>query len=403
MSKSRQLPLNRHGKVPITPHGEGYMLSYFADGKRKRPTFKTKKAAEDEWIRLNKAQKQHGVEGLKFDKALYDEAREAKRIAPDVDLRDMAYFWREAHTGYVTAPRLGDAVETFLTDKNQIKRSKSHVKTLKTHLRSFKVDREERELSSFSDVEILNWTRDLELHPRTQANYLDSFSNFFNWCVRRKWLKIAPTVSIDESDLPTIPSSPKGTLSIAQCAAMMHWLEEHRPYFVPWHALQLFAGIRRAEADRFLWEWIDFKRKVITIPGWVFDEEGNATQGTKTQDDWALHGLPDNVWPWLKKYKDAANNDGKVRKPSSKAIERLHGTKDKPGHFAKLEPSIDPWPSNAMRHTFCTILMSIHESADKVATWSRHKSAKQLWNSYVAMLIAPKEAKKFTKILPKAA
>jgi integrase len=53
-----------------------------------------------------------------------------------------------------------------------------------------------------------------------------------------------------------------------------------------------------------------------------------------------------------------------------------------------------------MRHTFCTMLMSLYGDAAKVATWSRHANASQLYRSYVAKLVSRDEAKRFTAILP---
>jgi hypothetical protein len=63
---------------------------------------------------------------------------------------------------------------------------------------------------------------------------------------------------------------------------------------------------------------------------------------------------------------------------------------------------IPTWPKNAMRHTFCTMMMSAYGDAAKVATWSRHTNASQLYKSYVAKLVSREEAQRFTEILPNA-
>jgi len=61
---------------------------------------------------------------------------------------------------------------------------------------------------------------------------------------------------------------------------------------------------------------------------------------------------------------------------------------------------IPAWPKNALRHTFCTMLMSLHGDAAKVANWSRHTNASQLYRSYVARLVSREEAGRFCSILP---
>lgn len=53
-----------------------------------------------------------------------------------------------------------------------------------------------------------------------------------------------------------------------------------------------------------------------------------------------------------------------------------------------------------MRHTFCTMLMSLHGDAAKVANWSRHTNASQLYKSYVARLVSREEAGRFIRIVP---
>lgn len=55
-----------------------------------------------------------------------------------------------------------------------------------------------------------------------------------------------------------------------------------------------------------------------------------------------------------------------------------------------------------MRHTFCTMLMSYHGDAAKVANWSRHTNARQLYKSYVAKLVSKAEAERFLAIAPVA-
>jgi integrase len=165
---------------------------------------------------------------------------------------------------------------------------------------------------------------------------------------------------------------------------MMLYLEMERPKYIPWHALQLFAGIRRAEVGRLRWEWIDLDAKTITLPGW---SEGKRV--VKTGDDWALHDLPASLWQWLQAYPGT----GKIRVPGNVTVEAMR-QKD----FPKL--GIPEWPQNAMRHTFCTMLMSLHGDAAKVANWSRHTNAAQLYRSYVAKLVSRDEAGRFCRIAP---
>ncbi len=53
-----------------------------------------------------------------------------------------------------------------------------------------------------------------------------------------------------------------------------------------------------------------------------------------------------------------------------------------------------------MRHTFCTMLISLHSDAAKVANWSRHTNAKMLYSNYVAKLVPKETAEAFCEIVP---
>lgn len=283
---------------------------------------------------------------------------------------------------------VAEAVAEFVAIKSGHDLSKRHFHGMRGHLARFAEGQEEKPLRSLSGPEILAWLRELHSEPRTVRNYLNSLQNLFNWAVRRGYLVASPTASIHETDLPRAKAKPKGVLTVDQCAAMMAHLAEVDPKYVAWHALQLFAGIRRAEVGRIRWGWIDFEARTITLPGWTAEGE----RVVKTGDDWVLHDLPSNLWPWLA----LGKGDGRIAVPGRKTAKRIREEA-----FPKLKPPIPSWPQNAMRHTFCTMLMSLHGDAAKVATWSRHTNAAMLFKSYVAKLVSREEAGRFCSIVPR--
>jgi integrase len=278
-----------------------------------------------------------------------------------------------------------EAFDEFIAAQEVRGLSKRHLSGLRHHVGLFAESARQRQIRSITGNAVLDWLASLPLDARTVANYHGSLCNFFNWCERRGLVAKAPTLSIHEGDLPRLKPKPKGVLSVDQCAAMMAWIDCNAPKYAPWHALQLFAGIRRAEVGRMQWSWIDLDARVITLPGWT--EGGERV--VKTGDDWALHDLPENLWAWLRKHQ----GDGKIAIPGNDTVEVWRGEE-----FPKI--GIPEWPKNAMRHTFCTMLMSLHGDAAKVATWSRHANASQLYRSYVAKLVSLEEAGRFVGILP---
>lgn len=393
MNKKNSALFNRSGNIPVRwdTKRTRWELSFFSDGRRQRRYFREEKQALAEWKRICSITEKHGITASSYSTADHREFIEAKRIARNRDLRTVARFWAEHHPEEVETVKTSEAARQFLEQREGRNISERHIDTLKSHLSAFTAALGDKQLSSLTRATVLDWLLSLEVAPRTKQNYLGTLNNFFHWAARSLLIAKSPTETIAQDDLPVVVPHSKGVLTVEQASTMMTWVEKERPHFAAWHAVQLFAGIRNAEAGRLRWDWFDFKRKVLTLPGWT--KEGDTDKRVvKTGDDWVLHDLPDNFWQWMSKYR---KDEGKIRAPSPKAIERM-----RKNHFPQLVPPISPWPDNAMRHTFCTMAISLHQSADKVALWSRHQNARQLYDSYLAKLVSRAEAKGFFEILP---
>ena len=251
----------------------------------------------------------------------------------------------------------------------------------------------EQPVDKITSNQVLEWLLSRkDLQPEIIHNYHSCLSNFFNYCKRRKWLEDCPTDNISGNDLPTVPKKPKGVLTVDQATAMFECLEGKYARFVAWFALQAFAGIRRTEAIRFRWDWLDFTHKRIVLPGWVFSTDAKPQRGTKSAEDWVMQGLPDNLWVWLEKYRQ---DRIRVQYPdplTDMAIRR---------ELAELtNHPINPWPHNALRHTFATMHIPLSESADKTALLMRHRSTRKLYQNYLAEIVPQEEAQRYFNIVP---
>lgn len=398
MAAKTKLPTNRLGAVPIQwiESRQRWQLTVYRDGKRTRATFATQEEAKKAWADHTALVARHGLRAADYDAAAHAEYEEAKRLASGADLREVARFWAERRIAGADHITVEEAVKQFQKHKEGLALSARHINGLVQYSAGLADHFAGRKIGSITDNDILTWLLGMQRHysPRTIKNAKNSIDNFFNWCVRRKMLQESPAAGVAVSDLPVVPPKPISVLTVDQAAAMMAWLAEHRPHFVAWHAIQLFAGIRNAEAGRFRWDWIDLERRIITMPGWATEpDSGSMRRIVKTGDDWALHGLPDNLWAWLRWSK----GEGNITRPNTDGVMRLR-TK----HFPSMHPPIPEWPHNAMRHTFCTMMISLYNDAAKVANWSRHTNTKQLYRSYVAKLVPKEEAERFFGIVPPA-
>jgi integrase len=393
----KKAPVNQKGNVPIRwDESRGrYRLDYYVAGKRRVRFSASQKELIQEWKDHCQRVDVHGRYSAVYDRAAHEEYQEARRIAGGYDLREVARFYAEHHKS-TPGETIAMAIGRFLSDKERRGVSDCHLKTLTVHLRRFCASFGNMEPSSVSGNSVLGWLNqmaDQGLDPRTIRNYYLSVSNFAKWCERRGLTARSFVKDIHEHDLPLVAQKPKGILSVDQTREMMSWLEMHRPHYVAWYALQLFAGLRNAEVGRVRWEWIDPDKQTITLPGWQMTGD-ELTQVTKTQDDWVLFGLPDNLFAWLRKYRGEGDV---IHCPAWKSIDIMRKK-----YFPLLpDHPIPEWPQNAMRHTFCTMMISLHGSADKVALWSRHRNTSQLYQSYVTKLVSPEVARGYLEIVPK--
>lgn len=382
----KQGPKTRAGTVPIKfrPDRQKWEVTIHHNGKRSRKLYPSETAANKAWSRHCLAVKAHGDNAVSAEEIR--EFLEARRIVSQKDLRDVARFYLEHHPKGAESILVSEAWERFKAEKETQGLSDRHLETLRYHVQRFVGDYGGLTVRAVSAAHIREHLLSLGLDARTVKNFRGSLANFFNWCKRRELCEVSPTDGIEDADLPAVRPKSKGVLSVDQSAAMMAHIEANHPELVAWHALQLFAGIRRAEVGRMTWDMIDLERETLTLPGWNADGD----RIVKTGDDWVLHDLPANLWEWLRAYR---GKDG-MTIPTAEEIKELR-TVTLPKLF-----KLPKWPSNCLRHTFATMMMSLHGDAAKVATWSRHTNVAQLYRSYVAKLVSRDEAGRFVGIVP---
>ncbi|MBQ9758513.1 MAG: hypothetical protein IJW12_01915 [Opitutales bacterium] len=349
------------------------------NGKRYRTFFSTLEAAIDgkEWA---ERAMQQGADGrIVFDSQMQREYLAAKEIAGDVSLIEVAIFWRK-HEDLQTkkTATVRQVVDEVLDYISRRKTSDGFYMTTRTYLERFAKDFGKRDIATIRGREVSEWIAGTGLSPRTQVHIRGNLNYMFK---RAKALEyIAQEPIIDKGMLPKVEKKPVLTLSVAEARFLMETVAKKFPQFVPNFALRLFCGLRTAEAERMRWEWIDEERKRIVIPAEI----------CKTRDDWVLQCpmLPETVFEWFKTV-PRSHKKGAIPFPKNKRETSI----------ARALPWA--WKRNALRHTFCTMHISISQSADKTALLLRHRGTAMLFQHYLAKLVPPEQAEEYFGILPR--
>lgn len=221
---------------------------------------------------------------------------------------------------------------------------------------------------------------------RTCRNDFAAVAAFLRFCARRGWLTFEPGAALDpKAFLPRVLAKAKTVFSLAETRHFFDELERSPRFrrLIPFYALEFFCGIRRAEAERMRWKWIDVSRKEIRLPAEI----------TKTGEEFVLRApfLPPTVFAWIRAYRGAGAvaEDGRVAAPTKRehdVIERVCG-----------------WRRNVARHTFATMHVSLYGNAAKTAVLLRHRNQERLWRNYLASLVPESDARAYFGLAPRIA
>ena len=372
----------------------------------KAETFATPEAAVQRKKELIGLEKNHGSAAIEYSREIHADAKQALDVLPDgVSCLDAARFYVLHHS--TVEMRVDEAAEAFI----EFKRQKSvkpegwtpHTRNLKFRLKPFSDSFENELMSNLTADSVYKWLLSLKnrkgepLSPRSIANYRINIGGFFNYAVRRNWITKSPMDDISTDDLPTVRGSRKNPLSVAQANTLLEAVSEIKPQYLIHFALRLFAGMRSAETNRFMWEWINRDEKTIKIPGYVYSDDDSIDQGSKTGDDWLIQDVPSRFWKFYDLEKRPTT--GQVPKPYKAAWggwKRKDGTRA-PGlrdHIVNAM-RLKKWPENTTRDTFCTLHISAYRDPKRTALVLKHTNSQTLWRSYLGTLVDQKAAVKF--------
>ncbi len=237
------------------------------------------------------------------------------------------------------APRLADAAEAFrhwLVEKSGL-RSKTQA-GLRHELGWFSRLVGNPKLGEITPEFLDAFFAHREVSPIAKDAGRRALSRFFAWCIERprRWMVANPAASVrvlPKNDTPTPPR----ILTVDECERLLR-AAEAEGRLVPWFALGLFGGLRRAEVDRLAWPQINLENGEIHLTG----------ASGKTREARVLKINP-TLRAWL-----TAHRNSPLRF-SRRAFRRI------------VEAAQVDWTKEALRHTFVTAFLCVAPSDAEVA------------------------------------
>jgi integrase len=349
------------------------VVGYREAGKRKRTFFETRREANG-FARLKNAELQrNGIEHSDFPTALRIMAHECWRT-----LQDFGKTIKDATDFYVTHLQANEKSCTAVQLKTKILASKEadglssrHLEDLRSRLNVFAKRFDGKPVSTIASSEIDDWLRSLPVSPVTRNNYRKATKVAFNFAIKRGYALINPVLATEKA---REPKHKPGILSVEQASALLTCAA---PEIVPYVAIGLFAGLRRAEIERLDWSEIDFDDNHIEV----------TAEKSKSKIANRFITVQPNLREWLEPFR------------------KLRGPVTPPENFrllleqSKTAAGIARWPQNALRHSFASYHIAHFRDAKGLALEMGHVNSGILFNHYRA-LVKPKEAARYWNLKP---
>jgi len=371
----------RQRKIRVRKYRDGnrphlkFIVNYREAGKRKRTFFETKEAANSFVAFKNAELKQNGIEHAEFPTSLRVMAQECKDAlsAYGKTIQDATEFFiahLKASEKSCTAVQL---VKELLKAKKADGVGERHLSDLDYRLRYFAEEFDGKLVAEITSADIDDWLRSLDVGAQTRNHYRANVLQAFNFAVRHGYAPINP---VEGAAKAKVVGGRPGILTVEQASALLANVPSN---VLPYFAVGLFAGLRRAEIERLDWSEIDFESGLIEVKA---EKSKTAMRRFVT--------LQPNLREWLlpnRKLKGSVT-------PQPETFRQIFDN-------ARTAAGISEWPDNALRHSFASYHLAAFKNAASTALELGHHDSRVTFAHY-RELVRPKEAERFWKLRPAA-
>ena len=340
--------------------------------------FETREAAKAFVAFKNKEREQNGIEAAEFPTAI--------RVMADNAMRKLTPFGKtidDAVDHYVkhlkasekscTAEQL---VKELLKAKKADGASWRTLDTLKCRLNGFAEEFDGMLVATITSKEIDEWLRSLPFSPVTRNHYRANVLSAFNFAIRSQYATENP---VEGSVKAKVVGGTPGILTVEQAARL---LEVSARELLPYFAIGLFAGLRRAELERLDWSEVDFESNLIHV---------KAEKAKTAQRRFVT--IQPNLREWLLPYRKLK---GDVT-PKENYRQMFEAVRDAIGFDGRDDEHV--WPVNALRHSFASYHMAQFQNAAITSLELGHSNSRITFAHY-RELVKPKEAARYWKLRP---
>jgi integrase len=356
---------------PQRPHLR-FVVGFRQSGKRSQKFFETREAAASFASFKNKERAQNGLAHAEFPEAIRQMATEAMEALEPFGktIRDAANHY----VAYLFASARSCSAEQLVKEMLKAKKAdgagERHLSDLESRLSYFSAKFDGQLIATITTPAIEAYLRELPVAPVTRNHHRNVLVQAFNFAITNGYTKENPAAKAAKAK---VVGGRPGILSVEQASSL---LVNAAPEILPFFAVGLFGGLRRAELERLDWAEVDFDSGLIEVTA--------AKAKTATR---RFVKIEPNLREWLM------------------PLRQIKGPIVPPENFRQLfnqtriAAGITEWPENAMRHSFASYHMAHFKNAASTALELGHHDSRVTFAHY-RELVKPKEAARYWKLKP---
>ncbi len=315
------------------------------------------------------------------ERRLLLDARDA--LAPyGKTVADAVAFYLAHLKSSIRSATVAEMVADMVEHKRKERVSHRYTLDLKSRLGRFVRDFGSSPIGAITAETVGHWIAGLNLEPVGANNFRRVLAVLFNYAAARGFcadglMRRTPRVKVVESE-PDI-------LTVAECGAM---LGAAAPSIRAWLALSLFTGIREAEMRRLDWRDVDLENGVVVVGARISKVSQRRTVPIR-----------DNLREWLAPLRQLG---GKILEGKREPRALIDAAKRAAGYgndtACAADPSLRPWPTNALRHSYASYRLAKWPDAAALALEMGNSPAVIL--RHYRSLVKPAAAEAFWKLTP---
>lgn len=378
------------GQFSVIPcnHGRAkFLVSGRINGKKINAYFRTKNEAQVHCERRNIELANFGQCMAAMSHALRAEALDcsARLVAIGASLTKATDFYLQIHDARAKSVSVEFAWNECKADLKRMVEGEEisavHLETIAKAANKLVPSFGQERVCDLTSQVLERWLNSLPVAATTRNSVRRNVSVILAYAVKRGWVEENPMLKVKGFNEHRLKAKLPGILTPEEMALL---LERAEPEIVPFFAIGAFAGLRVAELERLDWSEIKWDKRLINV---------TALKAKTAQPRWVP--MTDNLVAWLTPHRRAhgpiAPQSVKVKR---KFVER-----------ARKAAGINSWgrdKANALRHSFCSYHLALHEDGALTAIRAGHMGTKMLYKHYNHR-VEKIEAEKYFGIAPTVA